>query len=1082
MTSSFVPTPIPAGARDSEPAIIGVALEPTVRLSTGCQPVPTPRPHPTITGSHGGFPQVSGYEILGVIGVGGMGIVYKARHRELNRIVALKMLGREWETDLDSRERFRAEAEAVAKLQHPNIIQLFDIGVCERGPGLAQPYMSLEYVEGSSLSWHTGTPQEPLFAAVMVEKVARAAGAAHRLGVIHRDLKPANVLLTAAGEPKVADFGLAKHLEPATDGSGRYHTQAGVVVGTPEYMAPEQVNGGPPTPAVDVHALGVMLYELLTGRVPFKGANLTDTLLMVRGEDPVPPHRLQPKVPRDLETICLKCLAKSPDKRYATAEELADDLARWADGTAIRARPAGRVERVGRWARRNPAVAGLLALSLLLAGAGVSAVVWKWRDAEASAADARHSAAVERWERYRANVRAAAGALELDNVAAARRSLAEAPVEYRGWEWHLLTAELDCSSASLRTPAARACTLLPTGTAVITAEDRSVSRWDLATGLRANRPPLPAGPDSWTISPDGRYAAVADGPVIRVRDFDSTDEWRLPGHTAAVTGVRFAPSGGLLASASADHTLRLWHLPSGRPLAVRELPSQPNIHDVSADGRRVVFTEMNWSGLAVWDRDRNRVVPLGAEEMFFGGRFSPDGDRYLASRSFPDCRLHLYDVETGRLLATLIGHTNATLGTTFSRDGRRLATCSMDRTACLWDAVTGKQLAVLGGHGGWVNAVTFSPDGERVATGSSDKTIRLWTRDGKLLAILRGHDGDVSRVEFSADGRRLYSWSEIDTTTRTWDLGTVERRGLLRGHDSFVYDVAYHPDGERVLSASWDGTAALWDTSLGKPTRQFPHPAGVDPNTGKAQLNYVNAVAVHPGGAVAATSCRLDAIRLWDLTRGELLHTWDVPTDDWRVSRLAFCPTGRLLACGGRDGNVYLFDWATRERVAVLGPRGEVTEVVQFSPDGRWLVTASDVTIRVWEVATRELTAEFRGHTAGINGLAFSPDGRALASASTDGTVCLWSVGTWARQVVLHHGMRVYTVAFHPKETRLVTGCADASIRVWDTVRWQEVAELRGHEEYVHAVAFSPDGRRLVSGSGDKTLRLWNIVPVRGGR
>jgi formylglycine-generating enzyme required for sulfatase activity len=300
---------------------------------------------------------IPGYEVLGVLGEGGMGVAYKARQVALNRVVALKMILHAEHAAADLRERFRIEAQALARLQHPNIVQIHEVGECA---GL--PYFSLEFCAGGSLADQLdGTPWEPAKAAALVETLARAVDAAHRASIIHRDLKPANVLLLADGTVKVTDFGLAKKL----DEKGK--TQTGAVMGTPSYMAPEQAGGKGKEvgPAADVYALGAILYELLVGRPPFKAATPLDTMLQVLSEEPVAVRRLQPKVPRDLETICHKCLHKDPRRRYASAEELANDLRRFQAGEPIRARPVGRVERAVKWAKRRPALAVLLGVTLL---------------------------------------------------------------------------------------------------------------------------------------------------------------------------------------------------------------------------------------------------------------------------------------------------------------------------------------------------------------------------------------------------------------------------------------------------------------------------------------------------------------------------------------------------------------------------------------------------------------------------------------------------------------------------------------------------------------------------------------------
>jgi serine/threonine protein kinase len=308
------------------------------------------------------LPVVPGYEVLAELGRGGMGVVYKARQTGLGRVVALKVLLAGAHAGEHERARFRAEAEAIARLQHPNIVQIYEVG--EEG---GRPYLALEYVDGGSLADRLrGTPLPARDAALLVELLARAIHAVHEKGVLHRDLKPANILLTADGTPKVTDFGLAKRLGAAT-----LHTQSGTILGTPDYMAPEQAQGKAVGPPADVHALGALLYQLLTGRPPFTADNPLDTLLRVRLEDPVLLSVLRPKLPRDLEVICLKCLRKEPKYRYATALDLAEDLRRFLDGKPILSRPTPLWERGAKWVRRRPALAAALAAAATILVTGL---------------------------------------------------------------------------------------------------------------------------------------------------------------------------------------------------------------------------------------------------------------------------------------------------------------------------------------------------------------------------------------------------------------------------------------------------------------------------------------------------------------------------------------------------------------------------------------------------------------------------------------------------------------------------------------------------------------------------------------
>ena len=334
------------------------------------------------------IPGLSQFELLAELGRGGMGVVYKARHRALNRIVALKMILDGKHAHSEHHERFRIEAEAVARLRHPNIVQLYDLGEAD-----GCPFVTLEMLEGGSLTDRLkGTTQTGRAAAELVATLATAMHAAHQAGIVHRDLKPHNVLFDLDGTPKITDFGLAKRLEVE-----EARTQTGQVMGTPSYMAPEQASGeihkvGPPA---DIYALGAILYEMLTGRVPFKAPSMMEILYQVVHEDVVPPSRVQPRIARDLETICLKCLQKDLQKRYGTAQELADDLRRYLDDRPIRARRTPLWERTVKWVRRYPTRAAVIATAaLVLIAALVASLYQDARKKSAARTEGQRVAAV----------------------------------------------------------------------------------------------------------------------------------------------------------------------------------------------------------------------------------------------------------------------------------------------------------------------------------------------------------------------------------------------------------------------------------------------------------------------------------------------------------------------------------------------------------------------------------------------------------------------------------------------------------------------------------------------------------------
>jgi predicted Ser/Thr protein kinase len=464
--------------------------------------------------------EVPGYEVLEEVGRGGMGVVYKARQVALNRLVALKMVPAGQHAGAHELARFRTEAEVIAQLQHPHIVQIYDVGLHE-----GCPYFSMEFIEGRTLDQHcAGTPQSPERSASLVETLARAIHYAHQRGIVHRDLKPGNILLTADGAPRISDFGLAKRLEGESG-----PTRSGVILGTPEYMAPEQASGQSKIigPAADIYALGAILYALLVGRPPFRGETALDTLRYVQNEEVVPIHRLRPSVPRDLEVICLKCLHKEPRKRYATAEALADDLERFRRGEAIRARPIHAAERLMRWGRRNPWRAALFAavpLLLLVLAAGASLTAWQLRQERNAALNSERTA-----EQARQAVSDALWDSSLAQASAGRLSGQPGQRE-RGTE-ALARAAAIRLSPELRNEAITCLAL---------------------TDLRpVRRLPLPmALPFALTFDASMRRYAYSDerGAIAIHRLEDNQIVLHLPAHGKPAWRIRFSPDGARLAA------------------------------------------------------------------------------------------------------------------------------------------------------------------------------------------------------------------------------------------------------------------------------------------------------------------------------------------------------------------------------------------------------------------------------------------------------------------------------------------------------------------------------------------------------
>jgi hypothetical protein len=638
----------PSTAPDSSPSVgdpFGAEAErdPTIPPSgpTLVKPYdpapPAPRDRP--------LPAIDGYEILGELGRGGMGVVYRARQILLKRPCVLKMILAGAHAGAEATVRFLAEAEAVARLQHPNIVQIHHIGQAD---GL--PFFELEYAEGGSLDRRLdGTPWKARPAAELVEVLARGVAEAHRLGIVHRDLKPANVLLTADGTPKITDFGLAKSL---TDDSRL--TRSDSIMGSPGYMAPEQAEGkaklvGPPA---DVYALGAILYELVTGRPPFRGATVLDTLEQVKTAEPVPPSRLVLGLPRDVETIALKCLQKDPARRYESARALAEDLRRFLGGEPIRARPVPPWERAVKWARCRPAIAAMALAVLLLLASLLGGGIWSYAEIDRSLTKAQEQTKIANQraedlalEDYINRVNRAYGEVQKDNIARAEDLLLGCPIERLGWEWHYVNRLCHAERVSVEMPAGSVSALafspdgrwIATGSGGMLAQGSrgpTLGLWERPTGRRRS---LPHGSENviWSLafSPDGtRLAVGGTNPQVEVRDVKTGEIlWsKQEPHLPQAMSVAFSPDGRSLAAGfglySKDNTFQvtLYAAETGEETGTFPGP-RGGVNDLAfhPDGRQLAVAG---SGLVeVWDvvaRVKVRELP-GAFPVDLRARLQP---------------------------------------------------------------------------------------------------------------------------------------------------------------------------------------------------------------------------------------------------------------------------------------------------------------------------------------------------------------------------------------------------------------------------------------------------------------------------